>query len=60
MLYFAGTDECLDTGRDQDPIIFNLDDGCRRTRRQRPPGGLPLSSSSTLVVDTVGPAGSAL
>jgi hypothetical protein len=35
MLYFAGTDEYLDTGWDRDPIVFNLSGGCRQTHRQR-------------------------
>jgi hypothetical protein len=59
MLYFVGTNECLDTIWDRDPVTFNLGGGCRRTHQQHPPGGSPSVSSSTFVVDAAGPAGSA-
>jgi hypothetical protein len=59
MLYFAATDENMDTGWDRDLVVFNINGGHYRTHRQCPPGGLPLTSSSASVVDANGPTGSA-
>jgi hypothetical protein len=59
MLYFAGTDEYLDTKWDRDTVVFNLGGGRHWTRWQRPPGGPPSMSSSTSTVETTGPTDSA-
>jgi hypothetical protein len=39
-------------------VIFKLGGGRCQTHRQHPSGGPPSTSSSTLVVDAAGPAGS--
>jgi hypothetical protein len=56
MLYFAG---CLNTGWDLDPSSLKLSGSRYRTHHQRPPENPPSMSSSTSMVDAVGPTDSA-